>query len=275
MENQKTKRLVESAIMLTLAAILSVLKIVELPAGGSITIASMLPIVIIAYRYGTAWGLGIGLIYGVIQQLFGLDNLSYFTTWQSIVAVILLDYIIAFAVIGLSGIFRNKIKNQATAMMLGALLVCILRYICHVLSGATVWKGLSIPTSAALTYSVIYNATYMIPETIVLLVATCYIGSVLDFRAELPVRFKPNQQKTVLPWIPVVSGLLIAAATIFDTASVFAHLSNTDGYFDITQISEVNWVYVIAVTGVTVVISAVLLIIRQQQIRKTITSENN
>ncbi len=274
MENQKTKRLVESAIMLTLATILSVLKIVELPAGGSITIASMLPIVIIAYRYGTAWGLGIGLIYGVIQQLFGLDNLSYFTTWQSIVAVILLDYIIAFAVIGLSGIFRNKIKNQATAMMLGALLVCILRYICHVLSGATVWKGLSIPTSAALTYSVIYNATYMIPETIVLLVATCYIGSVLDFRAELPVRFKPNQQKTVLPWIPVVSGLLIAAATIFDTASVFAHLSNTDGYFDITQISEVNWVYVIAVTGVTVVISAVLLIIRQQQIRKTITSEN-
>lgn len=275
MENKKTKRLVESAIMLTLATILSVLKIVELPAGGSITIASMLPIVIIAYRYGTAWGLGIGLIYGVIQQLFGLDNLSYFTTWQSIVAVILLDYIIAFAVIGLSGIFRNKIKNQATAMMLGALLVCILRYICHVLSGATVWKGLSIPTSAALTYSVIYNATYMIPETIVLLVATCYIGSVLDFRAELPVRFKPNQQKTVLPWIPVVSGLLIAAATIFDTASVFAHLSNTDGYFDITQISEVNWVYVIAVTGVTVVISAVLLIIRQQQIRKTITSENN
>ena len=275
MENKKTKRLVESAIMLTLATILSVLKIVELPAGGSITIASMLPIVIIGYRYGTAWGLGIGLIYGVIQQLFGLDNLSYFTTWQSIVAVILLDYIIAFAVIGLSGIFRNKIKNQATAMMLGALLVCILRYICHVLSGATVWKGLSIPTSAALTYSVIYNATYMIPETIVLLVATCYIGSVLDFRAELPVRFKPNQQKTVLPWIPVVSGLLIAAATIFDTASVFAHLSNTDGYFDITQISEVNWVYVIAVTGVTVVISAVLLIIRQQQIRKTITSENN
>ena len=224
MENQKTKRLVESAIMLTLATILSVLKIVELPAGGSITIASMLPIVIIAYRYGTAWGLGIGLIYGVIQQLFGLDNLSYFTTWQSIVAVILLDYIIAFAVIGLSGIFRNKIKNQATAMMLGALLVCILRYICHVLSGATVWKGLSIPTSAALTYSVIYNATYMIPETIVLLVATCYIGSVLDFRAELPVRFKPNQQKTVLPWIPVVSGHLISAATIFDTASVFAHL---------------------------------------------------
>ena len=61
----------------------------------------------------------------------GLDSLQWVTTWQSILAVVLLDYIIAFMVTGLGGIFRHIIKNQATALSLGTLLVCVLRYICH------------------------------------------------------------------------------------------------------------------------------------------------
>lgn len=169
MTKNRTLPLVECAIMIALATVLSMVKLAELPYGGSITIASMLPIAIIAYRRGMGWGLGSAFVYAVIQQLLGLNSLSYVTTWQSVVAVILLDYIVAFTVVGFAGIFRNAIKSQAAALTLGCVFVSVLRYACHVISGATVWAGLSIPTQAALSYSFIYNATYMLPEAIVLL----------------------------------------------------------------------------------------------------------
>lgn len=57
MQKNKTRRLIETAVMLALATVLSVLKIAELPYGGSVTFASMLPLAIIAYRYGAGWGL--------------------------------------------------------------------------------------------------------------------------------------------------------------------------------------------------------------------------
>ena len=119
MTKNRTLPLVECAIMIALATVLSMVKLAELPYGGSITIASMLPIAIIAYRRGMGWGLGSAFVYAVIQQLLGLNSLSYVTTWQSVVAVILLDYIVAFTVVGFAGIFRNAIKSQAAALTLG------------------------------------------------------------------------------------------------------------------------------------------------------------
>ena len=72
----KTRRLVECAILVAMATVLSVFRLAELPYGGSITMASMLPLIIIAYRHGPLWGFGAGLSYGIIQQLLGLKNLS-------------------------------------------------------------------------------------------------------------------------------------------------------------------------------------------------------
>ena len=167
-QNKKfgARRIVESALMVAFATALSMVKVLDLPYGGSITLASMLPIVIISYRHGIRWGILTGSVFGVIQQLLGLSVLSYVTTWQSVIAVILLDYIIAFMVLGLGAMFK-KAMPQHRALTLGVVFVCILRYACHVLSGVTVWKGVSIPFDAALVYSLGYNATYMIPETIV------------------------------------------------------------------------------------------------------------
>lgn len=73
MKNTKTRALVESAILIALATILSLIKLVDLPYGGSITIASMFPIVILSYRFGLRWGCAAGLVYGIIQQLTGLS----------------------------------------------------------------------------------------------------------------------------------------------------------------------------------------------------------
>ena len=185
MKNKSSKQIVamiECSMMIALSTVFSLLKIVDMPYGGSVTIASMLPIVIAAYRHGFLWGLGTALTNSVIQLLLGVNNLSYFSTWQSILAIILLDYIVAFGVFAISGLFRRVEKRQNFAFLYGILLSSVLRYICHVISGATVWVGLSIPDNAALLYSLSYNATYMIPETIVLVAIGVYLTSMVDFR---------------------------------------------------------------------------------------------
>ncbi|MBQ8911953.1 MAG: energy-coupled thiamine transporter ThiT, partial [Clostridia bacterium] len=65
-----------------------------------------------------------------------------------------------------------------------------MRYICHVISGCTVWAGMSIPTGGAFVYSLIYNATYMLPETIILILVSYYLGTSLDFDAQIPRRLR-------------------------------------------------------------------------------------
>ena len=82
------RRLVESALMVALGVVISMLKFIDLPFGGSVTIASMLPILIIAYRHGMAWGTLTGFVYGLFQMLLGLNTFSYFTTWQSVYVII-------------------------------------------------------------------------------------------------------------------------------------------------------------------------------------------
>ncbi len=261
MRNKNLLALTESAIMIALATVLSLIKIVDLPYGGSVTIASMLPVAIIAYRHGMGWGLGAGFVYGIVQQLLGLNSLSWVTGWQSILAVVLLDYIIAFTVIGFAGVFRRSVKNQAAALTLGCLLVCILRYACHVVSGATVWAGLSIPTQDALIYSFIYNATYMLPEAIVTIIAALYLGSTVDFRAGALTRLRSEGKSKAKAWTLPVAGLLVAAAVIYDVAAVFSHLQDAEtGEFAIAQISEVNWTSVIIVTAAAAVIAVALVI---------------
>ena len=260
-------KLAECAIMLAVATGLSMLKLVDLPYGGSITVASMLPIIIVSYRHNIRWGLLTGLVFAIIQQLLGLKTLSYVTTFWSILAVILLDYIIAFAVTGFGGVFR-KTASQPVALLLGALLVGILRYICHVISGATVWAGLSIPTNAALIYSLGYNATYMVPETIVTMIIGYYIGSVLDFRTRTVTRMR-RAQKIAFPILKLIAGLVIAAALVAVTVMVFSKIQNAEtGDFDITGLRDVRWKLVGLIAGAAAAVSAVLFVVNSQLMKK-------
>lgn len=255
--------LVESALFIALATVLSLIKLVDLPYGGSVTIACMLPMVLLSYRWGIKWGLGAGLVFGVLQQLLGLNTLSWVTTWQSILAVILLDYVIAYAFTGLGGIFRKTIKNQATALALGATLVCLLRYICHVISGATVWAGISIPTAAATVYSLVYNATYMLPETLITVIVACYLGSTVDFSKERPTRIAPDSVSTGKTVLSALAGLICAGVLVFDIAAIFSKLQNAEtGEFAIAQISQVNWIAVLCVTVIGALVAGALFAVR-------------
>lgn len=276
-QTMRTRKLVEASLLVALATVLSVLKIAELPYGGSITLASMFPILLLSYRHGVRWGLGGGLVYGVLQQLLGLNNLSYFTTWQSILAIIFLDYIIAFAVVGLGGIFRRSVQRQNLSLGTGAFVVCVLRYACHVISGATVWAGLSIPDGAALAYSLIYNATYMIPETVVLVAVAYYLGSLLDFRRDQPVRLVREQNLPAeVGVLSLLAGVFALVGVVVDVSLIFPRLQNGEtGEFDIMGLAVTDgladsfWLPVIIVSAVCALVCAGLLIARAKLLRAT------
>lgn len=269
----RTKKMVECSLLVAFATVLSLFHIVEMPYGGSVTVASMLPIVLIAYRHGLGWGLGSGAVYAVLQQLLGLKNLSYFTTWQSIVAVIFLDYIIAFVAVGLGGVFRRAVKRQNLALLYGSLLVCVLRYACHVISGATVWAGLSIPTEAALIYSFGYNATYMIPETVVLALTAYYVGSLLDFRRDQPTRMvTAHDEVPGAHLLAVLAGLLSVVAVAVDASLIFANVQDPEsGAFMPSLLFsepfvEGPWLKITIVTAVAVCGVIALLLVRRRMI---------
>ena len=255
----KIRKMAECSMLVALATVLSVLKLVEMPYGGSITFASMLPIVIIAYRHGNGWGLTSALLYGVIQQLLGLNSLSYFTTWYSILAVILLDYVLAFTVLGFSGAFRKSVATQSHAMILGSLLVCVLRYVLHTVAGCTVWAGLSIPTEAALIYSIGYNATYMLPETIILLITAAYLGSMLDFRRNIPTRVHMAQGKRSSLVCRALSGLFAVVGVTVATVLIFPYMQDgKTGDFILHGLCAVNWVAVLITLAAAAISSLAL-----------------
>ncbi len=259
----KVRPLVEGAMMCALATVLSIIKIVEMPYGGSVTVASMLPMVILAYRHGTLWGLGSGLVYAALQQLLGLNSLSYVTGWQSIVAVIMLDYILAFTFVGFAGIFRRVSKKQSTALASGAAFISLLRFICHIISGATVWAGLSIPDSAALIYSIGYNATYMIPETVILVATAYYLGGAVDFSADVPRRvIHTSDPKAPLR---LLSGAILIVGAVADITLIAPHLQDGEtGAFSILGLRDVSWVTVAVISAISLV-SALLLFIRSKR----------
>lgn len=261
-QNEKLRALSESALMIALATALSFIKIIDMPYGGAVTVASMLPIALISYRYGVKNGLFAATVYGGIQQVLGLSMLSWATSWQSVVAIVLLDYIVAFAVIGFSGAFRKLVKNQTAAVTLGCFVASLLRYFCHVVSGATVWAGLSIPTQAALSFSFAYNATYMLPETIILLVCAVYVASNIDFRSQTPSRMKTQAISGNAAWISPTAGFVALIAVIADTVLIFRNIQDENGNFVIESLASVNWTLVIAIAAIAAIIVAALLAVR-------------
>ena len=177
MDNKKLVRkrlfiLVECAIMVSLSFVLSLIKIWEMPFGGSITLLSMLPVCMVSLRHGIKWGLGAAFVYSWTQAL-----ISGAVGWGLSVGVLIIcflfDYIIAFTVLGLAGVFGNRgFKRQ----VMGIVLACILRFLCHYISGVTIWSSSALDAGFTnpYLYSLLYNGAYMLPETIF----TC-IGAVL------------------------------------------------------------------------------------------------
>lgn len=170
--NKKTSMLVFSAVMIAVGTVLSLLKI-DFVMGGGVTVCAMLPLVIVSFKYGTKWGVFTAFVFSVLQCLLGLDNVQYATSIGMAIAIILLDYIVAYTVIGFAGIFKNKAKNFNSAVISGIGLTFFLRFLCHFISGWLIWDALW-PNEfgmAAPIYSLCYNGSYMLAEAVISSVA--------------------------------------------------------------------------------------------------------
>ena len=181
MQNTKTLKLVEGAIMVALAVVLSFIKFKFLPYGGSITLVSMLPIMVYSIRHGLSWGMLVSVVYALVQMFIDLGEVSSWGLSAAMfVGCLAFDYIIAFSVLGLAGMFRNKGAGGAIS---GMIIAMILRYISHIVSGVVIfksagaiWEGLNIENS--LLYSMAYNATYMLPEIVFSIIVVIVLFSV-------------------------------------------------------------------------------------------------
>lgn len=209
--NVTVRRLTFSAIMLALATCLalvcSLIPFLNLPFGGGFTIASMLPIVIVSYMYGVKHGLFTAFVYSVIQMVLDLMLGSSSTIIAlflpdsgmaliSAILICLIDYVAAYTLLGLGGVFRHKFKSKTTALALGTLLALALRYLMHILSGFIFYGSYAewfftqegfykiggfildhtSGTLLALIYSIFYNGLYMIPEIIITVIAAVIIS---------------------------------------------------------------------------------------------------
>ena len=260
MKNKKAIVLCECGIMIALATVLSMIKLFALPFGGSITAFSAVPLIVISYRRGIKCGLLSGLAYSIIQLILDASVLSYATSLTAGIAIVFLDYIFAFSFIGLAGIFKIFNDGNAINATAGTVLVCAIRYICHVISGCTVWAGVSIPSSDGLIYSLSYNATYMIPETIVNAVVVYWLFSSLNFNSERIERAQKQKKSLAATVLASVGVLSLAVSVIIDAITLFSKLQNEAGTLDFSLIGNVDPVFVSVVFAIGVVLCGVLLI---------------
>ncbi len=163
--------LVEGAVMVALATILSYIRIVKFPWGGAITVLSMLPIVVFALRYGWKSGLAVSFVYSIVQLGQGIlfdGLLGWGLSAPMLIACIFLDYVGAFTVLGLAGMFGNKSWGGIIG---GTVFAMLFRMLLHFFSGVVIfhsagmlWEGFA--TENTWLYSLLYNGAYMLPEII-------------------------------------------------------------------------------------------------------------
>ncbi len=170
MKDKKTKILVEGAVMVALATVLSFIRVFKLPWGGSITLLSMLPIVLFSIRRGVGAGLMTAFAFSLIQFAQGITDglFGWGLTPGMLIACIFLDYLGAFTVLGIAGLFRKK---ELPGWIGGIALAVTLRFILHFLSGVVIWHSYGelwngFSTENTYLYSFLYNGCYMLPELI-------------------------------------------------------------------------------------------------------------
>lgn len=164
------KRITESAIFIAIGTVLSLFTFQGPWAlGGGITVCSMLPLIMIAQRYGTKWGVFTSLIYSALQMILGINNVQYAPTALSAAGIILFDYILAYTFLGFSSCFNNLVRDRRKAIVLGIVVTFLGRFLCHFISGILIWEAL-FPNElgwASPIWSLAYNGSYMLPEILI------------------------------------------------------------------------------------------------------------
>ena len=160
-----TRALTYGALCMAMSFVLSYIKLYSMPLGGSVTLASMLPLLWYSNQFGVRNGLIAGAAYGLLQ----LIQKPEIYHWVQV----LLDYPLAFAALGLAGCVKN--------LQLGSLIGVAGRWLCHILSGA-IFFAEWVPEgwSNAWVYSAAYNGAYLLVELILCIVLSFALAKALN-----------------------------------------------------------------------------------------------
>ncbi len=153
MRNKSVSVMVEGALMVALSFGLHFIKIFQAPYGGSVTLGGMVPLLLFAFRYGVGPGVTAGAAYGLLDLI--VDPYVVHP------AQLVLDYPLAYGLLGLAGLFRKNVVLGSTVGILG-------RFISHFLSGVIFFA--SYAKGNVYVYSALYNAGYLVPELIIAVV---------------------------------------------------------------------------------------------------------
>jgi len=161
--------LAECAIMLAIATILSFIPVYQLPFGGAVTLCSMTPILFLSFRYPVKWSLLTALAFAIIQMLIAFYPPPAQTP-LAFAGVVLLDYLVAFGVLGLAG-FLARPFGGVKGVLIGGSLAIFVRFLCHFISGIVIWGAYAPEGQSVALYSFLYNGSYMLGEWILTMVA--------------------------------------------------------------------------------------------------------
>ncbi len=182
--SKKVLKVCECAILIGLAIVFDILSKVIFGFingiwvnGGGITIA-MIPIVFVSLRHGWIWGTATAFIYSVIQMVTGWWPPPAGTFW-AFVGVVMLDYVLAYTILGLAALFAKPFKNKLLGYGFGAFIVCLLRFIFSGTSGVIIWEStVEWGFTNIWAYSFVYNISYMLPNAVItagIIIALCAV----------------------------------------------------------------------------------------------------
>jgi thiamine transporter len=185
MKKTNTRLLAESAVMIALAIVLNMVKFFTLPNGGEVTLFSMLPILLVGIKNGPKWGFGTAFVYSLIQMFMSIAKIM---TWglsvKVLIACIIFDYIMAYTVLGAASLFGGKGRMRATV---GVCIGIALRFVCHFISGITIWATWADGFASVMLYSLTYNGSYMLCELVLTGVVTVVLLQVPQIRKLLNI----------------------------------------------------------------------------------------
>lgn len=159
---KKTKAITEVAVAVALAVVLHFVKLFTMPQGGDVSL-TMIPIIFIAYRRGALSGIITGVLYGIINLM--LDGTIYHPM------SVLLDYILAFGILGIAGFFPKNVLG----IIVGTIVSVSGRFLFSFLSGAILFASYAPEGQSPWIYSLVYQATYLLPELIICLAVMIFL----------------------------------------------------------------------------------------------------
>jgi thiamine transporter len=156
-ESLRIKLLAEVAVMVALSGALYLVKVFTLPQGGSITLASMVPVLLLSLRRGPKIGVTAGVIFGLVALVEDVSSGFEVIVFPT---QVVLDYPLAFGVLGLAGFLRDS-------PLLGVVIGVAARFCSHFVSGILFFASFAPAGMSAYEYSAIYNGSFLLPEMVI------------------------------------------------------------------------------------------------------------